>query len=155
MLIGWVIFLSGYWTDNGAYYYYKTLEGLNYEDTLIELRKNLNELQIPARYLEVFVTGSPEWNVTRPALQKIKPMKCGFISQKIIMIYRIEASPRAGLAVLFRRSCLFKAVQLTQHIMAKDSLNKTEKTKTKTTTAWKLITLGMIINKNLNPSLTS
>ena len=56
----WLIFLSGYWTDNGAYYYYKTLEGLNYEDTLIELRKNLDELQIPARYLEVFVTGSPE-----------------------------------------------------------------------------------------------
>ena len=60
MHFGWVIFLSGYWTDNGAYYYYKTLEGLNYEDTLIELRKNLDELQIPARYLEVFVTGSPE-----------------------------------------------------------------------------------------------
>ena len=60
MQIVWVIFLSGYWTDNGAYYYYKTLEGLNYEDTLIELRKNLDELQIPARYLEVFVTGSPE-----------------------------------------------------------------------------------------------
>ena len=31
--------------------------------------------------------------------------------------------------------------------MAKDNLNKTEKNKIKTTTAWKLITLGIIINK--------
>ena len=33
------------------------------------------------------------------------------------------------------------------HNMANNNLNKTEKTKTKTTTAWKLITLGIIINK--------
>ena len=35
------------------------------------------------------------------------------------------------------------------HNMANNNLNKTEKkTKTKTTIAWKLITLGIIINKN-------
>ena len=34
------------------------------------------------------------------------------------------------------------------HSMAKDNLNKTEKNKTKTNTAWKLITLGIIFNKN-------
>ena len=37
------------------------------------------------------------------------------------------------------------------HSMAKSNLNKTEKIKTKTTTAWKLITSGIIINKNKNP----
>ena len=46
--------IAGYWTDNGAYYYYKTMEEFNYEDTLIELHKRLADLQIPARYLEVW-----------------------------------------------------------------------------------------------------
>ena len=45
--------IAGYWTDNGAYYYYKTLDGLNYEDTLIQLRQSLDEQDIPVQYLEV------------------------------------------------------------------------------------------------------
>ena len=45
--------MIGYWTDNGAYYYYKTFDGLNYEDTLIQLRQSLDELDIPVKYLEV------------------------------------------------------------------------------------------------------
>jgi len=28
----------GYWTDNGAYYYYKTEKGMNYEETLIAIK---------------------------------------------------------------------------------------------------------------------
>ena len=47
------MYTAGYWTDNGAYYYYKTMEEFNYEETLIELHKRLADLQIPARYLEV------------------------------------------------------------------------------------------------------
>ena len=35
--------------------------------------------------------------------------------------------------------------------MAKFNLNKTEKIKSKTTIAWKLIALEIILNKNQNP----
>ena len=48
--------IAGYWTDNGAYYYYKTLDGLNYEDTLIQLRQSLDEQDIPVQYLEVGIS---------------------------------------------------------------------------------------------------
>jgi len=40
----------GYWTDNGAYYYYKTERGLNYEDTLVAVRKYFDQKDIPIRY---------------------------------------------------------------------------------------------------------
>ena len=47
------IYIKGYWTDNGAYYYYKTLEGMNYEDSLIEIDQTFHDLGLPIRYLEV------------------------------------------------------------------------------------------------------
>ncbi|MBD3211184.1 MAG: hypothetical protein GF311_01155 [Candidatus Lokiarchaeota archaeon] len=40
----------GFWTDNGAYYYYKTEKGLNYEDTLVAIKDYFEEKDIPIRY---------------------------------------------------------------------------------------------------------
>jgi hypothetical protein len=38
-------------TDNGAYYYYNTVPGLNYQDTLIEVKKYADAQQIPYAYV--------------------------------------------------------------------------------------------------------
>ncbi|KAK3789015.1 hypothetical protein RRG08_058193 [Elysia crispata] len=43
----------GYWTDNGAYYYYNKLPGKNYEDTLLHIQKNANDQNIPYRYIQL------------------------------------------------------------------------------------------------------
>ncbi len=43
----------GYWTDNGAYYYYKTEKGMNYQDTLLRALKMLLEKNIPIQYLQL------------------------------------------------------------------------------------------------------
>ena len=40
----------GYWMDNGAYYYYHTLPGLNYEETVLALHHNLTS-RIPIHYI--------------------------------------------------------------------------------------------------------
>ncbi len=40
----------GFWTDNGAYYYYKTEKGMNYEDTLVAVRKYFEQEDIPIKY---------------------------------------------------------------------------------------------------------
>ena len=40
----------GYWTDNGAYYYYKTEKGMNYEDTLVAVKNYFEKEDIPIRY---------------------------------------------------------------------------------------------------------
>jgi hypothetical protein len=40
-----------------------------------------------------YIAGTPEWNFTRPALQKIAKMKPGFIKKKITMFSKIEVSP--------------------------------------------------------------
>ncbi|GFR86884.1 non-lysosomal glucosylceramidase [Elysia marginata] len=39
----------GYWTDNGAFYYYHQVAGKNYEATLLDIEKNANDLNIPYR----------------------------------------------------------------------------------------------------------
>jgi hypothetical protein len=41
----------GFNTDNGAYYYYNTVPGMNYQDTLIEVKKYSDEQQIPYAYV--------------------------------------------------------------------------------------------------------
>lgn len=41
----------GYWTDNGAYYYYNTLPELNYENTMIEMSNYFKYHNIPVRYI--------------------------------------------------------------------------------------------------------
>ncbi|XP_076436393.1 uncharacterized protein LOC143275932 isoform X2 [Babylonia areolata] len=43
----------GYWTDNGAYYYYNTEKGKNYEETLPDVMSYASEQRIPYRYLQL------------------------------------------------------------------------------------------------------
>ena len=40
----------GYWCDNGAFYYYNTLPGINYEDTIIAITRNLSS-RLPIQYI--------------------------------------------------------------------------------------------------------
>ncbi|XP_046561027.1 uncharacterized protein LOC124270048 [Haliotis rubra] len=42
----------GYWTDNGAYYYYNTEPQKNYQDTILDLAIAIKETGIPFRYLQ-------------------------------------------------------------------------------------------------------
>jgi hypothetical protein len=43
----------GYWTDNGAYYYYVTEEGMNEQDTLLALKADMDSAGIPIRYMQL------------------------------------------------------------------------------------------------------
>ena len=43
----------GYWTDNGAYYYYHTEAGKSYEDTMLDVKKYVDDNHIPYRYLQL------------------------------------------------------------------------------------------------------
>ncbi|MFX1304322.1 MAG: hypothetical protein ACFE9X_13285 [Promethearchaeota archaeon] len=40
----------GFWTDNGAYYYYKPEKGMNYEDTMVAIKDYFEENTIPIGY---------------------------------------------------------------------------------------------------------
>ena len=41
----------GYTTDNGAYYYYKTVPGKNYQDTILDIKAYADKLGLPYRYI--------------------------------------------------------------------------------------------------------
>ena len=41
----------GFWNDNGAYYYYNPLPDMNYEDSIIEIKRNLLGRNVPIRYV--------------------------------------------------------------------------------------------------------
>ncbi|TRY70847.1 hypothetical protein TCAL_01214 [Tigriopus californicus] len=79
----------GYWTDNGAFYYYRTLEGKNYEETLIELTDFFKQsgASIPVRHLEIdswwypkdFLLAVEEWS----ALEDIFPNGLDFLQNRI------------------------------------------------------------------------
>lgn len=81
--------ISGYWTDNGAFYYYHTLEGKNYEETLIELTDYFKQSgsAIPVRHLEIdswwypkdFFLAVEEWS----ALENIFPNGLDFLQNRI------------------------------------------------------------------------
>ncbi len=43
----------GYWTDNGAFYYYNTEPGKNYETTMIDVAEHLKSERIPVGYLQL------------------------------------------------------------------------------------------------------
>ncbi len=43
----------GYWTDNGAYYYYHTAPGLNYQQTLLAVRDDAKARGIPYGYFQL------------------------------------------------------------------------------------------------------
>ena len=40
----------GFWTDNGAYYYYKPEKGMNFEDTMLVIKDYFEENNIPIAY---------------------------------------------------------------------------------------------------------
>ncbi|CAF1132035.1 unnamed protein product, partial [Didymodactylos carnosus] len=42
----------GYYTDNGAYYYYHTELNLNYQQTILALSKHIHEIGLPVRYFQ-------------------------------------------------------------------------------------------------------
>ncbi|MHA1791530.1 MAG: hypothetical protein ACTSVI_02730 [Promethearchaeota archaeon] len=63
--------LLGYNTDNGAYYYYNTEKGMNYEDTMIALRKHHVKENIPIGYYELDSWWYPKSYENLPALLKI------------------------------------------------------------------------------------
>jgi hypothetical protein len=43
----------GYWTDNGAYYYYRTEDGKTFEDTLLDVKAEADTLGIPYGHLQI------------------------------------------------------------------------------------------------------
>ncbi|XP_071834017.1 uncharacterized protein [Apostichopus japonicus] len=43
----------GYWTDNGAFYYYNMEKGKNYDQTLVDVKKYVDENYIPYRYMQL------------------------------------------------------------------------------------------------------
>ena len=43
----------GYWTDNGAYYYYNTEPGMNYHETLMAVKDYADEAGIPYNYFQI------------------------------------------------------------------------------------------------------
>ena len=43
----------GYWTDNGAYYYYRTEPGKNYADTLLAFGDYVKKENIPVRHVQL------------------------------------------------------------------------------------------------------
>lgn len=43
----------GYWTDNGAFYYYKTLDGKDFQDTLLAVRDDADARGLPFGYFQI------------------------------------------------------------------------------------------------------
>ena len=43
----------GYWTDNGAYYYYNTIVNMTYEDSIKQIYHTSVQQEIPLKYFEV------------------------------------------------------------------------------------------------------
>lgn len=43
----------GYWSQNGAYYYYKTEKGMNYEETIEYCHRTFEEMGIPFQYFQL------------------------------------------------------------------------------------------------------
>ncbi|KAK6972802.1 hypothetical protein BgiMline_023964 [Biomphalaria glabrata] len=42
----------GYWTDNGAYYYYHTEEGKNYQTSMVDAASYIKNISLPVQYLQ-------------------------------------------------------------------------------------------------------
>jgi len=61
----------GYNTDNGAYYYYTTEPGKNYEDTMIAVREQHKKIGLPVGYYELDSWWYPKSYEKLPSLLKI------------------------------------------------------------------------------------
>ncbi|XP_046547875.1 uncharacterized protein LOC124257775 [Haliotis rubra] len=42
----------GFWTDNGAYYYYVTEKGKNHQDTMLDIKSYMVQIGVPVRYIQ-------------------------------------------------------------------------------------------------------
>ncbi|MBD3188626.1 hypothetical protein GF325_17490 [Candidatus Bathyarchaeota archaeon] len=70
----------GYWTDNGAYYYYRTEKGVNYEETLLEAKNTFDKKDIPFRYLQLdswWYKKLPKKSWTKPPKKWFAPLVKG------------------------------------------------------------------------------
>ncbi|XP_059154794.1 uncharacterized protein LOC131940186 isoform X2 [Physella acuta] len=54
----------GYWTDNGAYYYYHTEDSKDYETTLLDVKHYSIESKIPYRYMQLDSWFYPKDNIS-------------------------------------------------------------------------------------------
>jgi len=66
----------GYWTDNGADYYYKTIEGMNEEETLLAVKTDADARGIPYRYFQIdswWYFRGPDRGISRGGLVKWEP----------------------------------------------------------------------------------
>ncbi|CAG5129545.1 unnamed protein product, partial [Candidula unifasciata] len=77
----------GYWTDNGAYYYYNTEQGKNYEDTLLSAKADWTNRKIPYKYLQIdswfYPKDSTKAVTTWDATEDIFPQGIRAFEQKI------------------------------------------------------------------------
>ena len=70
----------GYWTDNGAYYYYKTEKGMDYASTLLHAKQIFDEKGIPFRYFQLdswWYPKVPKKSWTRPPKKWFAPLVKG------------------------------------------------------------------------------
>ncbi len=63
--------MLGYNTDNGAYYYYNTEKGKNYEDTMVAVREQHKKVGLPYGYYELDSWWYPKSFEKLPAILKI------------------------------------------------------------------------------------
>ncbi|XP_055899049.1 uncharacterized protein LOC106054416 [Biomphalaria glabrata] len=76
----------GYWTDNGAYYYYNPEKGKNYETTILDVMNYVNSENIPFQYTQYdswwydkgHVGGALTWTPTADAI----PDGFGYLANK-------------------------------------------------------------------------
>ncbi|MHA1682352.1 MAG: hypothetical protein ACTSUE_15555 [Promethearchaeota archaeon] len=61
----------GYNTDNGAYYYYRTERGMNYEDTMISVREQHKRIGLPVGYYQLDSWWYPKSYEKLPGILKI------------------------------------------------------------------------------------
>ena len=60
----------GYWTDNGAYYYYNPMAGSTYEETLVKVAAELAQVEgntVEAKLPYATVVESVEWLLEWPS----------------------------------------------------------------------------------------
>ncbi|CAH1776345.1 unnamed protein product, partial [Owenia fusiformis] len=76
----------GYWTDNGAYYYYNTVPNRTYEETILDAKAYGDKLGIPYRYLQYdswwYPKGTLNGAISWDAMPQIFPNGLEYIYNK-------------------------------------------------------------------------
>lgn len=88
-------------TDNGAYYYYNTVPGMNYQDTLIEVKKYSVAQQIPYAYVLI-----DSWSLHDFLKSKSDPFLGGIIKVKMA----VSQNGRPGLISSQMEVCLVSSL---------------------------------------------